>query len=79
MFFSLWPKCCVIVSASGTHSVCVCTSNQKLINDAFTSTINKCINRLNELNLEDDNKCPDVAKPSHWLHKIDANDFLWCG
>ena len=56
-FCSLQPKWCVTVSASATHSVCVCTSHQntKLTVDAFTSTINKCIKKLNEHNLEDDN------------------------
>ena len=56
-FCNLRPKWYVTVSASGTHSVCVCTSQQntKLIVDAFTSTINKCIKKLNELNSEEDN------------------------
>ena len=56
-FCSLRPKWYVTVSASGTHSVCVCTSNQntKLTVIAFTSTINKCIKKLNEHNLKDDN------------------------
>ena len=55
-FCSLRPKWCVTVSASGTHSVCVCTSHQntKLIVDAFTSTINKCIKKFNEHDEEDD-------------------------
>ena len=41
-FCSLQPKWCVTVSASGTRSICVCTSHQKtkLIVDSFTSTIN---------------------------------------
>ena len=29
-FASLWPKGCVLVGASGTHSVCVCTIHQNV-------------------------------------------------
>ena len=56
-FCSFQPKWCVTVSASGIHSVCLCTScqNTKLIVNAFTSTMNKYIKKLNGLNLEVDN------------------------
>ena len=44
-FCSLRPKSCVIVSSSGTHSVCVFTihQNTKLIVEAFCFTINCCV------------------------------------
>ena len=48
-FCSLVPKCCVTVSSSGTHSVCVCTIHQniKLLVDAFSGNINGCMRRIN--------------------------------
>ena len=64
-FWSLRPKWCVTDLASGTPSVCICTSHQntKSIVDAFTSHINKCIKKLNELNLEEDNNVQMLQKP----------------
>ena len=44
-------KWCVTVSSSGTHSVCVCTihQNTKLLVDAFSGNINRCMRRINRV------------------------------